>query len=162
MEARVGSRRANMPKANGRSERVDLESAICDVADMADVCVILMRVLEQSEIASAKQDVSAQQALDGVAYWRDAVSFSVLHLKGMTAALKEGISCQRGIKDSDLHKPAGPSAGGFFFGTIAAAGIQVQAVGDSSKGPSASGLSLWRIVGVASAASGEINPGVAI
>jgi nitrogen regulatory protein PII-like uncharacterized protein len=78
-----------MPKPNGTSERVDLESAICDIADMANVCVILMGVLEESEIASAKQEVSAKQALNGLAYWRDAVSFSVLHLKGMTIALKK-------------------------------------------------------------------------
>ena len=67
----------------------DLESAICDVDDMANVCAILMGILETNERGIAEMGTTAKGAIDYLAYWRDAVSFSVLHLNGMTSALKE-------------------------------------------------------------------------
>jgi hypothetical protein len=39
-------------------------------------------------LSTAEMEITAKQAADSLAYWRDAVSFSVLHLKGMTIALK--------------------------------------------------------------------------
>jgi hypothetical protein len=77
-----------MPNA-AKSNAANLESPICDVASMAEVCVILMQVLEREELASAKMEITAKQAADSLDYWREAVSFSVLHLKGMISDLKK-------------------------------------------------------------------------
>ena len=71
------------------SDKVDLESEICDVADMASVCVMLMDALEKNERSAAGLEITAKQAADHLAYWRDAASFAVLHLKIMTTALKK-------------------------------------------------------------------------
>jgi hypothetical protein len=79
-----------MVKASDTAEQVDLESAICDVADMANLCLMLMDLLEKNERSTAKHEkVAAKQALDHLAYYRDAASFAVLHLNGMTTALKK-------------------------------------------------------------------------
>ena len=56
---------------------------------MANICMMPMEVLEREERSTAKMEITAKQAADSLAYWRDAVSFSVLHLKGMTIALKK-------------------------------------------------------------------------
>jgi hypothetical protein len=78
-----------MAKASDTAEQVDLESAICDVADMANICLMLMDILEKNERLTAKYEkVTAKQALEHLAYYRGAASFAVLHLKGMTTALK--------------------------------------------------------------------------
>jgi len=71
------------------SDKIDLESAICDVDDMANVCVMLMEILEKNETSAAGLEITAKQAADHLAYWREAAFFAVLHLKGMTNALKE-------------------------------------------------------------------------
>jgi hypothetical protein len=71
------------------SDKVDLESEICDVADMANVCVMLTEVLERNERSTAELEITAKQAAEHLAYWRDAASFAVLHLKIMTTALKK-------------------------------------------------------------------------
>jgi hypothetical protein len=55
---------------------------------MANVCVMLMDVLEKNERSAAEMAITAKQAAASLGYWREAVSFSVLHLKGMTTALK--------------------------------------------------------------------------
>ena len=34
-------------------------------------------------------NLSAKQAADATAYWRDAVTFAALHLKGMTRSLQK-------------------------------------------------------------------------
>jgi hypothetical protein len=56
---------------------------------MANVCVMLMEVLEKNERSAAELEITAKQAADHLAYWRDAASFAVLHLKVMTTALKK-------------------------------------------------------------------------
>jgi hypothetical protein len=46
--------------------------------------------LEKNECSTAKlEKVTAKQAIDHLAYYRGAASFAVLHLKGMTTALKK-------------------------------------------------------------------------
>jgi hypothetical protein len=76
----------NMPKVK---EEIDLESAICDIADMANVCVMVMDALERNDCSIAEMAMSAKAAAEYLAYWREMASFSVLHLKGMTIALKK-------------------------------------------------------------------------
>jgi hypothetical protein len=75
-----------MPKAKTLA---DIETEICAVAAMANVCDMLMEALEENARSTAERDISAKQAEDHLAYWRDAVAFAVLHLKGMTAALEK-------------------------------------------------------------------------
>ena len=70
-------------------EELHLEAAICDIDDIANVCVMLMDILEKNERSAAKMKITAKQAAEHLAYWRDAVSFSVLHLSGMTRAFKK-------------------------------------------------------------------------
>jgi hypothetical protein len=67
----------------------DLESAVCDVADMATVAQILLEKADKEAAAVADMNVSAKGAAKAVAYWRDAATFAVLHLKSMTVALRE-------------------------------------------------------------------------
>lgn len=67
----------------------DLESAVCDVDDMANVAQILIEKADKEAAAAAEMDVSAKSAAKAVAYWRDAATFAVLHLKGMTVDLKK-------------------------------------------------------------------------
>jgi hypothetical protein len=67
----------------------DLESAVCDVADMATVAQILLDKADKEAAAAAEMDISAQSAAKAVAYWRDAATFAVLHLKGMTVDLRK-------------------------------------------------------------------------
>jgi hypothetical protein len=50
---------------------------------------MLMEILEKNERGAATLEITAKQAAEHLAYWRDAASFAVLHLKGMTTALKE-------------------------------------------------------------------------
>jgi hypothetical protein len=79
-----------MVKASDTAEQVDLESAICDVADMANICLMLMDLLERNACSTSNlEKVTAKQALDHLAYYRGAASFAVLHLNGMTTALKK-------------------------------------------------------------------------
>jgi hypothetical protein len=75
-----------MPKAKTLA---DIETEICDVAAMANVCDMLMQALEENARSTAKREITAKQAEDNLAYWRDAAAFAVLHLKGMTAALEK-------------------------------------------------------------------------
>ena len=75
-----------MPRAKTLA---DIETEICDVAAMANVCDMLMQALEENARSTAKWDITAKQAEDTLAYWRDAAAFAVLHLKGMTAALEK-------------------------------------------------------------------------
>jgi hypothetical protein len=77
-----------MRKVRETAKQVDLESAICDVADMANVCLTVFDVMQKNERSTAEMDVSAKQAAEGLAYWRDIASFSVLHLKVMAEELK--------------------------------------------------------------------------
>jgi hypothetical protein len=56
---------------------------------MANVCVMLMDVLEKNERSAAELEITAKQAADHLAYRRDAASFAVLHLKGMTLDMKK-------------------------------------------------------------------------
>jgi hypothetical protein len=56
---------------------------------MANVCVMLMEDLERNERSTKDLEITAKQAAESLAYWRDAASFAVLHLKGMTMALKK-------------------------------------------------------------------------
>jgi hypothetical protein len=70
-------------------KKFDLESAICDIDDMAKVCLILVDILEKNEQGIAELGVTGKQAVDYLAERREAVSFSVLHLNGMTHDLKK-------------------------------------------------------------------------
>jgi hypothetical protein len=71
-------------------KKPDLESAICDIDDMAKVCLILVDILEKSEHGIAEMG-ARKQAVDYLAERREAVSFSVLHLNGMPAISKSNI-----------------------------------------------------------------------
>ena len=51
-----------MPKDIYKAHQVDLESAICDVAAMANVCVLLMEALEKNERSTANMEITAKQA----------------------------------------------------------------------------------------------------
>jgi len=77
-----------MAKARDTVEQIDLESAICDIADMANVCVAVMDTLEKNERSVAETEMSAKRAAEYLTYWREMAAFCVLHLKGMTKALK--------------------------------------------------------------------------
>lgn len=67
----------------------DLESAVCDVADMASVVQILIDKADKEAAAAADMNLSAKSAAQAVAYWRDAATFAVLHLKGMIVRLRK-------------------------------------------------------------------------
>jgi hypothetical protein len=67
----------------------DLESAVCDVDEMANVVQILMEKADKEAAAAAEMNVSAKAAAGAVAYWRDAATFAALHLKGMTIRLRK-------------------------------------------------------------------------
>jgi hypothetical protein len=45
--------------------------------------------LGRERAPAAELEITAKQAADHLAYWRDAASFAVLHLKGMTLDLKK-------------------------------------------------------------------------
>jgi hypothetical protein len=67
----------------------DLESAVCGVDDMANLAQILIDIADKESAAAAEMDMSAKSAAIAVAYWRDAATFAVLHLKGMTMDLRK-------------------------------------------------------------------------
>ena len=67
----------------------DLEGAICDVNDMANVAQILIDKADKEIAAAAELGVSAKSAFRATAYWRDAATFAVLHLKRMTGSLRK-------------------------------------------------------------------------
>jgi hypothetical protein len=68
---------------------IDLESAICDVADMANVLEIILTKANAEAAAVAETDISAKYAAAATAYWRDAATFTALHLSGMIVDLRK-------------------------------------------------------------------------
>lgn len=66
----------------------DLESAVCDVDDMADVVKILITKANVEMQAASGMKVSAEAAFKCTAYWRDAAEFATMHLAGMISSLK--------------------------------------------------------------------------
>lgn len=70
-------------------ERPDIESDLCDLADMAKVADILMESFRDELRGAAKAGVSASEASAAVAYWADAASFAVIQTKRMAERLKQ-------------------------------------------------------------------------
>jgi hypothetical protein len=70
-------------------KQIGLECGIADVVDMAGVCEMLMELLRDNERSAAELNITAKQAAEHLAYWRDAVSFAILHLKTMTKDLQK-------------------------------------------------------------------------
>ena len=70
-------------------ERPDIETELCDLADMAKVADILVEMLRNEMTATAKRDISAKQAEEHIEYWAGAASFAVMQTKRMVEQLKK-------------------------------------------------------------------------
>jgi hypothetical protein len=69
-------------------KKPDLESAICDVAEMSNVCIMVLETLERQEESVAKMKFTATEAAEYMTYWRETISFALHHLDGMIKDLK--------------------------------------------------------------------------
>jgi len=70
------------------SDRPDIETELCDLADMAKVADILMEMARNEMAAAARRNISAKQAAEHVEYWADAAAFAVVQAKAMADQLK--------------------------------------------------------------------------
>jgi hypothetical protein len=66
----------------------DLESPICDLVDMAEVCDTLMEDYQENARAAAGLSVSARLAIPQLERSRDLVSFTVLQVSILARGLE--------------------------------------------------------------------------
>ena len=70
-------------------DRPDIESELCDLADMARVADMLMEMFVHEMTGAARLGVSSVELVKHLEHWQSAASFAVLHNKEMAAALRE-------------------------------------------------------------------------
>ena len=70
-------------------ERPDIETELCDLADMAKVADILVEMARNEMSEAAKRDISAKQAEEHIEYWAGAASVAVMQTERMAEESKK-------------------------------------------------------------------------